>query len=235
MNSLRRVLIVLPLLISSGSVGAQNKPAASTPDISGMWELGYDSRSVPLASLTTQATASDQNEIMRHDLNAIRWCQMVGLPLLMDTGAPLDIVQDKKQVAISADRAPAQLRQIYLNTEHPNMDIFDPQTVGHSVGKWDGDILVVDTIGFSDKGVISIPGGGWRTETSHLVERYRLFDNGRKLSVTFTWQDPAVYQEPHTYEFNYTRAPQGTSARTYRCDASDQTRAEFILRPLKSH
>lgn len=235
MNSTRRVLIVLPLLILSGSIGAQNKPATPTPDISGMWELGYDSRSVPLASLTAQAVAADKKEIMRHDLNAIRWCQMVGLPVLMDTGAPLDIVQDRKQVAISADRAPAQLRQIYLNAKHPNMDIFDPQTVGHSVGTWDGDTLIVDTIGFSDKGVVSIPGGGWRTETSHLVERYRLLDDGRHLSVTFAWEDSAVYQKPHTYEFIYSRAPQGTSARTYRCDASDQARAEFILRPLESH
>ena len=233
---MRRVLIVLPtLLILSGSIGAQNRPASTPPDISGMWELGYDSRSVPAASLTAQAAAADKKVVLSHDLNAIRWCQMVGLPLLMDTGAPLDIVQDRKQVAISADRVPSQLRQIYLNAKHPNMDIFDPQTVGHSVGTWDGDTLIVDTIGFWEKGVISIPGGGWRTETSHLVERYRLLDDGRQLSVTFTWEDPAVYQKPHTYEFRYTRAPQGTSARTYRCDASDQTRAEFILRPLQQN
>ena len=198
-----------------------------------MWELGYDSRSIPLASLTTKASEKKQKEIMTHDLTAIRWCQMVGLPQMMDTGEPLDIVQDRREIAITADRAPAQTRYIYLNAKHPDMDIFDPQTVGHSVGRWDGDTLVVDTVGFSDKGVIGIPGGGWRTETSHLVERYKLLDNGRQLSVTFTWEDPAIYLKPHSYEFIYSRAPEGTSARTYRCDASDQARAEFILRPLQ--
>ena len=234
---MRRVLIfllLLNLIALSGGAGAQNKPATPTPDISGMWELGYDSRSVPLASLTAQAAAADKKLVMTHDLNAIRWCQMVGLPAMMDTGGPLDIVQDSRYVAITADRAPGQTRYIYLNSKHPNMDIFDPQVVGHSIGKWDGDALVADTMGFSDKGVISIPGGGSRTETSHLVERYRLLDDGRQLSVTFTWEDPAVYQKTHTYEFIYSRAPQGTSARTYRCDASDQARAEFILRPLNS-
>ena len=68
--------------------------------------------------------------------------------------------------------------------------------------------MVVDTVGFhGERGVTSIPGGGFKTEKSHLVERYRLLGNGSVLSVTFTWTDPKVFASPHTYEFRYSRMP----------------------------
>ena len=66
----------------------------------------------------------------------------------------------------------------------------------------------MDTIGFDGaKGVTMIPGGGYRTSDSHLVERYRLLNGGTVLSVTFTWEDPKVFRTPHSYEFRYVRAP----------------------------
>jgi hypothetical protein len=108
------------------------------------------------------------------------------------------------------------------------MDTYDPQSNGHSIGHWEGDTFVVDTVGFSDKGVTSIPGGGIRTESSHLVERYRLLDGGTRLSVVLTWEDPKVFSKPHTYEFRYYRAPEGAYAREYFCDASNEERAKFL-------
>ena len=93
-------------------------------------------------------------------------------------------------------------------------DIFDPSTSGDSIAHWEGDTLVADTIGFhSTRGVTSIPGGGYRTEKSHLVERYKLIQNGNVLSVTFTWTDPTVFAAPQTYEFRYYRLPAGYEAR----------------------
>ena len=78
-------------------------------------------------------------------------------------------------------------------------------------------------------GVTAIPGGGYRTATSHLVERYRLLDNGAKLSVTFTWTDPAMYATPHSYEFRYLRVESGYEARPYpRCDPFETERAKFL-------
>ena len=71
-----------------------------------------------------------------------------------------------------------------------NPETFDPVSNGHSVGHWAGDALVVDTVGFSNEGITGIPGGGRRTPDSHLIERYRLLAGGKRLSVTFTWEDP---------------------------------------------
>jgi hypothetical protein len=90
----------------------------------------------------------------------------------------------------------------------------------------------VDTRGFEPtRGITAIPGGGFRTATSHLVERYRLLNNGQVLAVTFTWTDPAVFATPHTYEFRYQRVESGYEARPHpRCDPFDEDRAAFLER-----
>jgi hypothetical protein len=101
----------------------------------------------------------------------------------------------------------------------PHPDVKSPSYVpsgfGHSIGRWDGDTLVVDTVGFpvrvcdSRKPVMVTPGGGRAKETTHLVERYRLV-NSDELSVTFTWEDATVLLAPHTYSYTYNRLPEGT-------------------------
>jgi hypothetical protein len=87
---------------------------------------------------------------------------------------------------------------------------------------------VVDTTGFSDRGLIAIPGGGWRTANARLTERYRLLRGGAELRVSFTWADPSVFAASHTYEFSYVRAPRDTALRAYRCDSADNERAAFL-------
>jgi len=100
---------------------------------------------------------------------------------------------------------------------------------GDSIAHWEGDTLVVDTIGFDpNKGITEIPGGGFRTANSHLVERYRLLKGGALLSVRFTWTDPSVFQTPYTYEFRYRRAEKEYEPRPFeRCDPFDKDYAEF--------
>jgi hypothetical protein len=46
--------------------------------------------------------------------------------------------------------------------------------------------------------------------------------------VTFTWEDPNMFAKPHTYEFRYFRAPTGTEAREFECNASDEERTKFL-------
>ena len=72
---------------------------------------------------------------------------------------------------------------------------------GDSIGRWEGDTLVVETTMFHpDNGILGIPGGCFRTPDSKLVERFRLLRNGQVLQVISTWTDPKVLSRPHTYE-----------------------------------
>ena len=55
------------------------------------------------------------------------------------------------------------------------------------------------------KGILGIPGGGFRTADSKLVERFKLLKSGQVLSVVSTWTDPKVFRTPQTYEYRYNR------------------------------
>ncbi len=203
-------------------------PAPAHPDLSGYWELRYDSFNVPAASLTAKAAADQANQRQR-DSDAIRWCINVGVPALMGDRAPLDLRQSPTVIGMVA-KSPSSVRYIYTDgRDHPDKDDLDPTTNGDSIGHWDGDTLVVDTIGFNDRGVRTIPGGGVRTPNSHLTERYRLLEGGQRLSVTFTWEDPYVFQKPHTYEFRYYRVRQISEPRVITCNPGDAERAKFLL------
>ena len=224
-------LVVTAMAWSSAAIAQGG--TASPPDISGYWELPLDGRHIPTARLTSSVTPAKLRAEANKNAKAIRWCNWVGMPTTMDVGRPLDIRQGPREIVILAESPVTPVRHLYLNrTAHISKDIFDPTTSGDSIAHWDGDTLVVDTTGFEPThGVTAIPGGGFRTAASHLVERYRLLRNGAMLSVTFTWTDPAVFATPHSYEFRYQRAEPGYEARPYpRCDPFDAERASFLER-----
>lgn len=209
---------------------AQGRTASSS-DISGYWELPLDGRHIPPARLASRVTPAMLQAEAAKNTKAIRWCNWVGMPTTMDVGRPLDIRQGSREILILAESPVTPVRHLYLNrTAHISTEIFDATTSGDSIAHWEGDTLVVDTIGFEPThGITAIPGGGFRTAASHLVERYRLLKNGALLSVTFTWTDPAVFATPHSYEFRYQRVERGYEARPYaRCDPFDADRAAFL-------
>lgn len=206
---------------------------AAPVDLSGFWELRADSKHVPRAELTEAFKAGPKDGGGQKQYNnlvifASRWCHPLGVPFIMGDSAPLDIVQSKREIAITAE-VQSSARHIYIDGRpHVDPAIFDETTNGHSIGHWEGRTLVVDTVGFNIQGNRSIPGGGLRGQTSHLVERYQLRNGGKELNVQFTWTDPAVFAEPHTYDFTYYRDPPNEFAREYFCDASDKQRGESV-------
>jgi hypothetical protein len=211
------------------AVACARLPAAAHPDISGYWELRYDSMGVPTAALVGPLSPAAAEAQRRHDVESIRYCIPVGVPYLLGDRAPLDIRQSPTVTAMVA-KVQSSARYIFTDgRKHPEKDDLDPTTNGHSIGSWDGDTFVVDTVGFNDRGITRLPGGGVRTPTSHLVERYRLLEGGSRLSVTFTWEDPKVFQKPHTYEFRYYRIPKIEEPRMFACDMGDQERVKFLM------
>lgn len=224
--TVRLTMVAMLWTCVSGVASAQTRP-----DLSGYWELTYlDSQHVPKAQLAARVTRAVLDAQAKKDAKAIRWCNILGMPAIMASPRPLDIRQTDRVLVIAAE-INAATRYIYLNRPaHIGKDIFDPTTNGDSIGRWDGDSLVVDTVGFDpDKGVTAIPGGGFRTANAHLVERYRLINNGSMLSVTFTWDDRGVFRTPHTYEFRYARLPRDYEARLpLNCDPFDEGRTAFV-------
>jgi len=215
-----------------GGRGGNAMASAFDPhDLSGYWELGPENKSIPAADLVPGVTKMVLDKVALEDAVSLRWCRPLGLPAVMDNGRPLDIQQGKWEILI-APEANASPRHIYFDRPHIDPNIFDPASVGDSIAHWEGDTLIVDTVGFHPKdGRMAIPGGGFRTEKSHLVERCKLLKSGAVLSVSFTWTDPKVFRTPHTYEFRYTKAGPGYEPRNgIPCDPFDPERTEFITR-----
>jgi hypothetical protein len=145
----------------------------------------------------------------------------------------LDIRQGRRETVI-VPLMQAMTRHLYTDgVERRNPDDFDPASNGFSSARWEGDVLVAETTGFSEFGIRAIPGGGYRTENSHLVERFRLLDGGNRLSVVSTWTDPDVFVRPHTYETRYYRVDPETYAVPQHCDAFEEGREAFFAPALR--
>lgn len=84
-------------------------------------------------------------------------------------------------------------RQVFLDGRSHPKDM-DPKWFGHSVGHWEGDTLVIDTVGFDDRSWLTAQGHP-HTEKMHVIERFRRPDLGH-LEIEFTIDDPAAYAKP---------------------------------------
>ena len=133
-------------------------------------------------------------------------CVPAGVPCFMGYGGPdpLVFLQTPKQIWI-AWREDNQTRRIYMDVPHSAS--LKPSWYGESVGHYEGDTLVVDTIGLNDKTFVDV----YRTphtEKLHVVERWRLIDGGKMLQAIFTVDDPDAFYEPWSGMRRYRRVTQ---------------------------
>jgi len=119
-------------------------------------------------------------------------CRATGPAFLLTPAQPLFFVQTAKEV-IMLHQHDNDARHIYLNVPHSGN--VKPSWYGESVGHYEGDTLVIDTIGFNDKTFVD----NFRTphsEKLHMVERIRLVEDGNFLEADITIEDPAVFIKP---------------------------------------
>jgi hypothetical protein len=106
---------------------------------------------------------------------------------------PYELVQTSARlVMLFEDDVPSH-RTVYLDGRgHPRDP--NPNWMGHSIGHWEGDTLIVDTVGFNDKSWLDSQGHP-HTEKLHVIERIRRPDLGH-LEIEFTIDDPGAYAKP---------------------------------------
>jgi hypothetical protein len=98
-------------------------------------------------------------------------------------------------VMLFEDLSHGLMRTIYMNRAHP------PKAslwLGDSIGRWERDTLVVDTVGFNDSTWLN-GAGAQHSDALHMVERIRPVLGGRYLEYTVTAEDPKVFAKPYTY------------------------------------
>jgi len=114
-----------------------------------------------------------------------------------------------------------EVRTVYMDgRQHPANG--ERTISGHSIGRWDGDVLVVDTRNFADHRSpyqIGVPSGAQK----HVVERYQLIDDGRRVRVEFTLEDPEFIAAPLTHSRELLYAPDMT-IQPFNCDPESTRR-----------
>jgi hypothetical protein len=130
-------------------------------------------------------------------------CMPHGVPHVISTPTPFQIIQTPGQVTFIHE-ASRNVRIVYMDEKHPP-DIA-PTFLGHSVGRWEGDTLVVDTIGLRSEPWLDF-GGTPGSERLHVVERWRKIDGGKRLEVLVRIEDPKMYTRPWTARRDFLWSP----------------------------
>jgi hypothetical protein len=115
---------------------------------------------------------------------------------------PIEIIQTPKQVTIVAE-AFSEVRRIYMDRPQMQIDEVPPGYYGRSVGRWEGDTLVIDTVGIKESVQYQrIP----HSDQMRITERMRIVAPDT-LHDQITIEDPVVLEKPYTYTLAYRRLP----------------------------
>ena len=130
-------------------------------------------------------------------------CMPAGVPGFMAYGGPtpLYFVQTPKEVWLifSGDH---QVRRVYMDVPHSENP--KPSWYGESIGHYEGDTLVIDTIGQNTKTVVD-PYRTPHSDKLHVVERWAMTQGGKGLEVTFTVEDADTFYQPWSGKRRYRR------------------------------
>jgi hypothetical protein len=146
-------------------------------------------------------------EMMRKEIDALDHgklqfsssssCLPAATPNFLQDGGPYLFVEARDKI-VMIDEAGPVVRHVYLNVPH-SKDV-KPSWMGESIGWFEGDTLVVDTIGISTKSLVDRFGTP-HTDKLHVVERWRLREQGLTLRVDVTVEDPDTFYQPwKTYQ-----------------------------------
>jgi hypothetical protein len=127
-------------------------------------------------------------------------CLPDGMPGMMTAVFPMEILQSRGQITI-IEEAYTQVRRILMDRPQKALDDIEPGFYGHSVGRWEGDTLIVDTIGVKESvRYQNVP----HSKEMRIRERMRLMAPDT-LWNEITIEDPTVLEKPWTFTFAYQR------------------------------
>ncbi len=176
---------------------------------------------VPFTERGRQIYAERTGNFQKDDPNMT--CKPSGLPRAGGTPYPLKIMQTADEVVFLYEGGLHTFR-IIPTDGRPHKP--DPWTwYGDSVGRWEGDTLVVDVIGFNDKSWLDSSGYP-HGEKLHLVERFRKTD-AATLRYEVTIEDPEYYTRPWTTAWTYRVSPT-TEIMEYFCTENERDREHMV-------
>ena len=186
--------------------GASTAQAAvAAPDLSGVWYVRkFQPRMYPDGEPQLQPWAKAQSQTHNPETNDPHLnCLPLGMPMFMYSRQPLEFFQIPGRIVMHVEDDPV-LREIYMDgRQHPKDP--DPTYNGHSIGHWEGDTLVVDTVGLKAN-TWTDHNGLPHSDALHIIERIRRVDR-KTLEDDFTIDDPKAYTKIWTASQVYDLKP----------------------------
>lgn len=183
------------------------------PDLTGIWQAGragaggqygydYDvTQNLQPGDLTPWAKSVRLQRVQNFRKDSpLTHCFPVSVPFLNFRGLSR-IVQTPGLIVILYESPNSPHRTIFMDGRELPKDP-NPTWLGYSVGHWDQDTLVVDSIGFNEEGWLDV-GGNPQTESLRLTERFRRPDFGH-LQLEMTFEDPKTFAKPFTLRMDKT-------------------------------
>jgi hypothetical protein len=177
------------------------RTAEGKPDLSGIWRSGgtgpkydYDvAQNLKPGEIQPWAESLRLQRVQEFRKDSpLAHCLPVSLPFLNNRGLAR-IVQTPGLMVVLHESPNSPHRTIYMDGRELPKDP-NPTWLGYSVGRWEGDTLVVETNGFNDKGWLDV-GGHPQTESLRLTERFRRRDLGH-MELEMTFNDPKTFTKP---------------------------------------
>jgi hypothetical protein len=191
---------------------------SSAPDLSGIWVLSpppdsgsfsnfeFSKDELPMTAWAQEIYKAARpvfgpnKKTAQESNDPVYGCFPPGLPRIYLQRRPMEILQLPNEVII-AYQYDRLIRHIYTDGR-PHDDFIDPPLwMGDSIGKWEGDALVVDVIGFNDKTWLDRVGHP-HSDALHVVERFRRSDHGT-LVDEITIEDPKAYTKAWTAQLKF--------------------------------
>ena len=178
--------------------GAADAPPPSGPPVAAFANIGQNIKEgLPFTPLGAEMlkTRLANNSKDNPEAN----CLPMGIIQLHTQGAPRKFIQTPLELVILYE-ASSERREIFTDGRSLPTDDPQPWFNGYSVGHWDGDTLVVETVQFRDDGWLDINGSPL-TSTGKVTERFRRPTFGR-MEIDVTIEDKKIYTKPFTVRVN---------------------------------
>jgi len=241
---------LLPMVAAIIDPQMLHAQSASPPDFTGVWGIyrggpGSDPKFAPpapsplvlkpeydkpyQAKRAEQSAAAQRGEQLD---NSSARCIPYGVPTMMSIAIyPVEFIQTPKQVTIISE-AFSEVRRVYLDRPQAKIDDVAPGYYGRSVGHFEGDTLVVDTVGI--KPAVSGYRGIPHSPQMRVTERIRMVSPDI-LHDQITIEDPVVLEKPMTYTVAFKRMAGDYEMVEFVCDNNREYVDEKGVVRLKLH
>jgi hypothetical protein len=224
-DDMGRALAASLLAVVAAGAGAA---AQSRPDLTGIWIS-------PTADISVMLLPGEEISLTPYGAERYRKVDMANSPAYkclpygptrgLQSTNPFQILQTADVIAIITEHI--DYRLIYTDGRGHPEDILDyPEWMGHSIGKWEGDTLVVDTIGMREETWLDTAGFE-HSDKLRMTERFQKAGPDT-IRLTVTIDDPVFYTKPFTYGRNVRRMGKNVRLMPARCADNERSLADAV-------